>query len=157
MTLDFTILDTNSPRTLALMDGSDYGGPVVSASVVVTIPGFSAVTVPISPNKVTVMNSNTLGLSAVTTVEDLAELPDGIYKISFTHSAQNVTKTFMRVEKLRCSYENAILSGELSDMKHFMEIEFLIQSSIASANICNHDLAVELYRQASKEIARLLD
>jgi hypothetical protein len=157
MNLDISILDTNSPRTLAILDLSKYDSVPTSASVQITIPGFNTVSVTLNTRKVTIVNSNTLGISNVTDASKLAELPDGIYKVVYTLSGTTVTKSFMRIEKLRCKYENAILKSEMSDMKKLIDIEFLIQSSVASANVCNNNLAVDLYKEAGKRLDNLLN
>lgn len=162
-TLDFTIFNTNNCKTLGVIDTSIYTAAVGSPILTITRPGFaSPVIVNFVPKQVNVLNSNNLLLTSVSSLDDLATLPDGIYCITYSvrnNTGDPITKNHLRTCKLVQRYENAILNLDILEccdnvrkkkLLQLFEIEFMIESAIASANICNIELAMELYNKAQK-------
>lgn len=163
VSLDINIIDTNSSRTIGILDVSIYDNnlAITLPKITLTAPGFSAVQLPFQPKRINTFNSNSFGFTSTANVSELSELPDGVYKAVYTESSYEVIKVFMRTEKLRCKLEKALLCLDFCDRKsstkELAEIEFMIQASIAATNVCNVNLAVELYRKASEELDRFLN
>jgi len=164
--LDFNILSTNSPKTLSIHDGSIYDSIPGHPKVCILMPGFSTnVELTFQPNKINTFNSNNLGLSNVTTVDALVNLPDGIYKINYHIDGDIfVEKLYLRVDKLMCKIDNALLTIDFEScddivrkqkINKLTEIQFMVMAGIACANVCNSTSAVSLYRRASKELDKI--
>ncbi len=159
--LDFNVIDTNTPKTIALLDVSIYDGSILLPLITITAPGFKPKSIIFKPKKINVFNSNTLGITNVTTVSNLSDLPDGLYKATYAITGASVDKIWMKVDKLICLFGQVLLKmdilcdGTNPHLNQMRDIEFLIQASVASANVCNTKTAVDLYRRAADELNEL--
>lgn len=160
--LDFTIIDTHNPLTLAVADTSFYptGFTIVNPTIEVTPPAFVESTTIYSPNTIITFNSNILGLTCVPNISMLTPLPDGIWTIKLSVAPAidwNIERTFIRTDNIQQKLGRAFLKIDLTacnsdqnreNMKAIDEISFYIQASIAAANQCNNILSMNLYRTA---------
>src|SRR6267378_671358 len=160
--LDFTVIDTHNPLTLAVADTSFYPTSfnIVNPTIEVFPPGFNQTTINYSPNTITTFNSNTLGITCVSDVSMLSRLPDGIWKVKLSISPPiewNVERSFIRTEIIQQKLGEAFLKVDLTqcnidsqreNMRVIDEISFFLQAAIAAANQCNTILAMNLYRTA---------
>lgn len=168
--LDFSKVETDNCKTLGIVDESYYAPtPVISSpELTIWIPGFSnPVIVSFIPRKVNIINSNDLGLTTAASPDALSNIPDGVYKVKYTMTpatTYSVEKIFFRVCKLNCRYQNALLKLDIFNcddvqrkarMNKLREIELLIASAVAAANVCNTVLAYDLYHRAERELERL--
>lgn len=168
--LDFTVIDTHNPLTLAIADTSFYpqGFNIVNPTIQVFPPGFAVATQLYSPNTIITFNSNTLGMTCVPTLQLLATLPDGIWKVQMTIAPpidNFVEKTFLRTVEIQQKLGKAFLKTDLTacnadqereNMRVVDEITFYIQAAIAAANQCNEVLAMNLYRTANTMLDNFL-
>ena len=168
--LDFTVIDSHNPLTLAIADTSFYPSNfnIVNPTIEVTPPGFNQANIIYSPNNITVFNSNTLRITCVPTIDLLTPLPDGIWKVrlSISPSIQwNVERSFLRTEEIQQKLGKAFLKADLTqcnidtqreNMRVIDEISFFIQAAIAASNQCNDVLAMNLYRMANTMLDNFL-
>lgn len=155
--LDLDILRNHSTKRIVITDESLYGEIVPSnATLEITPPGWSKITVPFTPNSANSYTSVNLGLSC----DEYVPLPDGIYHLKysvFPNSTNFVEKTFMRVDKLICKYGKILLNLQLekdcgvkgTDIDKINNIRMLIEGAVAAANDCDNDLAYMLYDKAN--------
>lgn len=82
-TLDFDIYDLDyNPKTLVFLDKSSYMEDPEKPKLEIIPPGYiEGKVVPINPNKLNVINSSALGLSAFNCFTDLQ---DGVYTLTYT-------------------------------------------------------------------------
>jgi|SRR5581483_6202422 len=161
--LDFVVIDTHNPLTLAVADTSFYpqGFNIINPTIEVFPPGFQEAVLNYSPNSITVLNSNSLRITCVPSVDLLTPLPDGIWKVKLSISPPiqwNVERSFLRTEQIQQKLGRAFLKVDLTqcninaqreNMRVIDEISFYIQAAIAAANQCNDILAMNLYRTAN--------
>ncbi len=164
--LNLAILPTYDSKVMMIGDISTYptGWNIVSPTVEITIPSFSIKTIPFTAQSVMVLNTIVLDLST-----ELMSLPDGLWKVKYSISpalTYNVTKTFLRVDKLYTAFDEAFLKLDMMEcdlqlkreqFKTLYHIEFYIQGAIAAANNCADKLAVSLYNKAGKMIKNFVE
>ena len=163
MTLDILVVPTYNTLTLGVADASTYdtNPPVVSSPTLeVTMPGFAPVFVPFNVNDFNILNSASLGLSAVG--DPLIALPDGIYTLTYSVAPaylNYVTKTIIRVDQLQEKFDNAFMKLDMMECDLAIKTQakvdlnsvyYMIQGSIAAANNCAVDTSNKLYIQANK-------
>lgn len=162
--LDFTVIDTHNPTTIAIADTSFYPSnfSILNPTLEITPAAFPKTVVTYGPGSITTFNSNTLNMTCVTDVRLLTSLPDGIWKVKMTISPPIqffVERTFIRTTQIEQKFGRALLKTDITQcgedmkrehMKVLDEIYFYIQSSIAAANQCNNVLAMDLMRLANK-------
>ena len=163
MTLDILVVPTYNTLTLGVADASTYDTdpPVVtSPTLEVTMPGFAPVFVPFNVNDFNILNSASLGLSAVG--DPLIALPDGIYTLTYSVAPaylNYVTKTIIRVEQLQEKFDNAFMKLDMMECDLAIKTQakvdlnsvyYMIQGSIAAANNCAVDTSNKLYVQADR-------
>ena len=170
--LSFTVIDTHSLKTLGIADTSMYS----------SAQGFNGATLqvitPFNPNKivelnyfqngVTILNSNTLQITNVNRLEDLADLPDGIYtaKISICPYEQFwFEDTWFRIDALQCQYNQALLKLNVVNcencynpekLKILNRVRLYIESIKANTQIDNYKEAQKLYSASKKLLEKLL-
>lgn len=168
--LDFTVIDTHNPLTIAIADTSFYptNFNIVNPTLEVTPPGFPELTTLFSPKSITTFNSNSLNITCVTDISMLANLPDGIWTVKLTISPPIqwfVERSFIRTEQIQQKLGKAFLKTDITQcnldvrneqMKVIDEISFYIQAAIAAANQCNNILAMNLYRTANTMLDNFL-
>lgn len=160
--LDILVIPTLSSKTIGINDISTYplSPPIQAPSIKITVPGFSPIFLPFTPNDFNVFNSGSLELT--TLGEDLSPIPDGIYEITYSvipAYLNFVTKSIMRVDQIQEKFDSAFMKLDMMEcdiaVKKQQKIDlntiyFLIQGSIASANKCDINTSEKLYRQANK-------
>ncbi len=168
--LDFTVIDSHNPLTIAIADTSFYPSnfSILNPTLEITPPAFVKATVTFTPSSITVFNSNTLNLTCVSNVNLLTTLPDGIWKVKMSISPPitfNIERTFIRTTQLEQKFGKALLKTDITQcgenikrehMKVLDEIYFYIQASIAAANQCNNILAMNLMRMANTMLDNFL-
>ena len=165
--LNLLVLDSHDPRTIVVADISTYPANMnlVSPTLAVTAPGYDEQQIPFLPRNISIFNSNTLGIPCHSYDCDPIVLPDGIYTFKYAIAPAykyNVTRTFLRVDRLYEKFDEKFLSLEMFQCdaqtkrnKRMLidNAEYFIQGAIAAANKCANQLAIELYQKAD----RLLD
>lgn len=163
ISLDIAIIETHNPSVLAVADVSTYttGKKIDSPIIEITPPGLAKVGLSFSPRSVNIYNSTVLKITS----EDIKPqpLPDGIYKLRYSirPSYENfVEKSILRLTHLKERFDLAFLQADPlcqtreseKIRKKLDTISFYIQYAISAAAICNDNLAMDLYRKASKLI-----
>jgi len=170
--LSFDILDTNNCKTLGLYDTSFYSSSqtVANASLQVITP-FDNTPVQLNfyKNAVTILNSNTLGITNVLDLDLLTTLPDGLYtaKISICPEEQYwFEKTWYRTCLLECKYDKAFLKLNVQPCEACFSPEKLeklerarvyIYGVKVNAASCNVKEAGKLYKAADKILDLLIE
>jgi hypothetical protein len=156
-TLNFLVINTYSTLTLGVADTSTYDSGPTGATMVVTLPTGSSVSIPFTANDYNVFNSATLQL---TPVGVSTALPDGIYGLTYsiaTPTATAVSKSIMRTDKIQEKFDSAFMKLDMMECDMAIKtqqkvtlssIYFLIQGSIAAANNSAITQSKKLYQQA---------
>ena len=159
-TLDILVINTYNVQTLGVADNSFYDIAISSPTIDITVPGFTVVSLPFTPNDFNIFNSTSLGLSTVG--QPLIPLPDGVYFLKYSIApAQTyfVEKSIMRTAAIQEKFDAAFMKLDMMECDSAIRtqskvtlntIYYLIQGSIAAANNCAIDTANKLYAQASK-------
>ena len=164
--LNLTILPSYDAKQMLVGDISEYPSNwnIVSPTIEVTIPAFGIKTMPFTARSVMVLNAPVLGLDT-----NLSPLPDGLWTIKYSISpalTYNVTKTFLRVDRLYASFDEAFLKLDMMEcdlqlkreqFKYLYHIEFYIQGAIAAGNKCANKLAIKLYNKAARMISNFVN
>jgi hypothetical protein len=160
--LNILVVPTYNTFTLGLVDASVYPTDFVisSPTILITPPGFDAVSLPFIPNEFTVYNSTTLGITEPT--DDLLPIPDGIYYFTYSVAPayqHNVQKSIMRVDRLQERFDEAFMKLDMMECDKAIKMQakvdlnsiyFFIQGSIAAANNCAVLESSNLYETAYK-------
>lgn len=170
--IDFDIFPTENIKTLGISDTSHYHlSTITNSKLTIVIPGYKLpIIVKFKPNRINILNSNNLGLSQVSTVEELGNLPDGIYQIKYTGNIgskeYSVEKSFFRIEAIKDRFEKAILKLDVnscdtntlnSRINDLAQIQIFLYSAMANGNTCNFAKAIEQYQIANKKLDKILN
>lgn len=166
--LDFEIIETGNLKTIVFIDSSQYMENPESPLLEITIPGTNKyLLVAIQPRKVNTFNSNTLNLTPYILNDcDLIDLPDGVYSYKYKicpYQYINRAKYYLRATKLLNSLDIFLDSFEFSDKiadedrSTIIDINILIESAKASAELGNTERASNKYHLADKKVKSLLD
>lgn len=161
--LDFTVVDSHNTLTLGIMDTSLYpqGFIIQNPTYEITPPSFPKAVVIFPPNQLIFLNSNTLNITCVSSINNLVPIPDGIWTVrqSITPAIDhNIERTFIRTTQIEQKFGKAFLKTDMIEcnqdikieqMKVLDEIYFYIQAAISAANQCNNLLAMKLYTNAN--------
>lgn len=163
--LAFDILPTYNLTTLALADISLYPETftVVNPTYEITPPNFPPISLAYEKSGINIYNSNNLDITCTDTVDTLADLPDGVWRIRQSISPASTylnDKSFLRVDKLNYEFGAAFLKTDLrckgefstTEMSYLNQIWGYIQGAIAASNQCNMVLAMDLYRLAQRTL-----
>lgn len=167
--LNIMYMPTYDSKLLAIVDISKYptGFNIVSPTLAMIVPGYPERQFLFDPQSVNIFNSTTLKITCSTEDCALVPLPDGIYTIKYAINPAfkyNISKTILRVDQLYEKFDERFLSlelftcdGQLRRNKQMIldDAEEYIQGAISAANRCANDLAIELYRKASKLLDKL--
>lgn len=148
--LDFEIIQTNSEDKLLFLDTSVYFETPESPLLEITLPGFSKYfTVNYQPNIVTVLTSNTIGLTNILENSCNSVLPDGVYKITqkiCPYQYLWITKYHLRTTMLDCqinllfTFFDELENPTKQDIQLKKDItDILIFLESAKANISKHN------------------
>ena len=170
--LDLLLMDTYSPKTIAIGDSSVYpsGWNVSTPTIQITPPGYGTVTMPFVNGGIQVYNAFSLGLVINDAPEcELGNLPDGVYTFKYSIApayTYNVTKQFLRTIQLQSDLDAAFLKlemmecdGKLKRQKKMIidDIEYYMAGAIACSNKCALKKATELYNKARKMLDNFID
>lgn len=170
--LKFIRLETNSCKTLAIMDISVYQSlqSVSNASLQVITPfDDEPVELDYYKNAVTVLNSNTLGITNVNDLDYLVDLPDGLYTAKISICPEDIywyEESWYRTCLLQCKYDKAFLKLNVSScevcynpekIKALERAELYMNSCIAQAKNCNIKEASKLYKASDKILESILN
>lgn len=169
LNLKIVVLSTHDVSTICVADASTYPTepPVVTNPVLlITPPGFAAVSLPFNVQGNLIMNSSTLGISPPDVFEPL---PDGLYTFTYSvfPSATNfATINIMRVDRLQEKFDRAFMQLDMMVCDQAIKtqakvnlntIYLLIQGAIAAANACAIIEANKLYDKASSMLDNLIN
>jgi len=160
--LNILVVPTYNTFTLGVVDASFYpvGFNITSVTLLITPPGFDAVSVPFTENEFTAYNSTTLGITDVG--EPILPIPDGVYYFNYSVNPNYkyfVEKSIMRVDRLQERFDEAFMKLDMMECDLAIKtqakvdlntIYFFIQGSIAAANNCAIIESNKLYETAYK-------
>lgn len=170
--LGITVIETNNPQVLHLIDESIYNEdvPYVCPRIHITVPGFqtSSETVP-TQNFNLVLTACNLEIQTTRCDSQFFEIPDGVYAIRYSVSPNEyvfteinhlrLTKTNNRIAKIYCSLEPwyADLPKKQEDkLKKLNEVENLLKAAVASIEVCkDFKKGTELYNYALKKLDKI--
>jgi hypothetical protein len=166
--LSLDIQDTTNTKTFRIVDNSEYNEKINIKDGYLSIipPGFDRVkSFKVTPGFNEILNTSLLGILPAKTYRQLADLPDGLYQITYSippTDRLSVEYFYFRTSKLYQKYYEHIctlyqhrknyLVKEFSDKKrNLIWIKILIDASKHAAED-NHDndLAIQLYNEASE-------
>lgn len=160
--IDFFILDNNNPKTLVILDQSNYLETPERPVYGIKLPGYSnTIVVPYLIDRINIVNSNTLGLTNAACHEALTDLPDGVYEITQMVCPYNElfkTQLYLKTTKLQCLYDKLLLDIDCSNLdieKQLIHIDILIQAAKAEAKLFNPIKAQEKYTAALEAVTKL--
>lgn len=169
--LNFDVTDTHNFKTLGLVDTSMYNPllKIEDAKIEILPPGYAQAVSPFwMPKALNIFNSNSLGITNAQCEEELADLPDGIYRVKYSVCPNDklfIEKFFLRTDKIRCKYTQAFLTLDLSNLeeasekakrKALEEVEFYIEGANAAANNKDAKLASDFYKKADRLLSKYL-
>lgn len=173
--LSFGVLDTHSCRTIAIFDSSYYNPlQVLSNYTLQVVTPFNsdpadAVQLNYYKGGVIILNSNTLGITNVLDLDNLQDLPDGLYtaKISICPEEQfYYEKSWFRTCQLECKYNKALLKLDISEcstcfdkdkLAQLQRANIYIQGIKANVEDCNIKQAQKLYTAANKILTNIIE
>ncbi len=162
--IDFRILQTNDAKSIALLDQSVYLTTPEKPLLEVIIPGYTGgVSFPYVPNTIIVITSDTLKLTYSADQGLTTDLPDGVYQIIMKVCPYDELfnkKCYLKTTKLKLDYQTLLLnldifcncSDEIKLKNDIIDIDILIQSAEAEADICNIEKAISKYQSAVKKL-----
>lgn len=165
--IDFSVLPTNDPKKIILLDQSTYIATPKLPLIEVTLPGFTgAVQIPYTPNSIITLNSDSLGLTEPCDYDYLADLPDGVYQITMMicpYTDLYNKQCYLKCTNLQNQFRDLLLNLDINckclDEKKLEEemvhIDILIQSAIAESSVCNLQKATAKYISAYNAVQRL--
>jgi len=162
LNLNILVIDTHDVQKLGILDNSIYASVdpgVDTQTISITPPEFDAVTLSFQYNNYNIYNSEDLGITEIG--EDLCDLPDGVYYITYNNNTggtvTSVNKTIIRIDKLQEKFDEAFMSLDMIECDgkikkqskvHLMSIYFFIQGAISAANNCAVNKSNSLYNKA---------
>jgi len=170
--LSFDIVDTNSCKTLGIMDTSLYSSSqVISNATLQIISPFDdeAVELDYYKNAMTILNSNSLKITNVLDQDLLTILPDGMYtaKISICPEERFwYEKSWYRTCLLECKYDKAFLKLNVQScdacfspekLQKLERARIYIYGVKTNAANCNIKEADKLYKAANKILDNLIE
>lgn len=170
--LSFEIIESNSCKTLTLVDTSFYSSnqTIANASLQVITPfDEDPVELDYYKNAVTVLNSNSLKITNVNDLDLLTVLPDGLYTAKISICPEDkfwFEKSWYRTCLLECKYDKAFLKLNVQSceacwspekMKALERARMYIYGVKTNAASCNNKEADKLYKAADKILEKLLN
>jgi hypothetical protein len=161
--IDFRILP-NDLKTIILVDLSNYLSTPEKPKIEVVLPGFTgSVEFSYVPNTLIVIDSDDLRLTYTNELGPTADLPDGIYQITMKVCPYDELfnkKCYLKTTKLESDYQKLLLSLDLgcgcydeNKLKEaIIDLDILIQSAKAEADICNTEKAAAKYAAAVSKL-----
>lgn len=166
--IKFSVLPTNDPTSIVLLDQSSYIQTPQLPLLEVTLPGYTgAIQIPYTPNSIITLNSDNLSLTDPCDYDYLADLPDGVYQITMMicpYTDLYNKQCYLKATQLENQYNNLLLNLDLHCKcleenkleQELIHIDILIQSAKAESRICNIQKATQKYQAACKAVESLL-
>lgn len=157
-------LETCDCKTIAILDTSYYPVAPLNPTLTIEMPGFVPILFSFVTGQVNTYNSYSLGLSSSNTIENLMDLPDGLYTLTYSVDPNDMlfqTKSYMRTCQIEYMFAQKFArtvnycETDSRYMRKLQQIEVLIEGAKANARVCNPTKAVELYRKANELLDRL--
>lgn len=162
--LDFYILDTNDPKSILLLDRSNYLFEPENPKLFIVPPGYTGeinIEYPGIKNSIIEINSDSIGLTENCNInEEFANLPDGVWQITMSvcpYEELYNKKCYLKTTQIECKLQDILLRfddcGCLPDKEFknlIVDIDILLQSAKAEVSICNIENATKKYNQALK-------
>jgi|694.fasta_scaffold33833_5 hypothetical protein len=157
-------IETCDCKTIAILDTSYYPVAPLNPTLVIEMPGFNPIQFAFVTGQVNTYNSYSLGLSSPSTIENLMDLPDGLYTLTYSVDPNDMLfqiKSYMRTCQIEYKFAQKFArtvnycETDSSFMRKLQQIEVLIEGAKANARVCNPTKAVELYRKANELLDRL--
>lgn len=166
-TLDFSVIEDGSPKTLVILDKSTYMEENPEKPIIeIVAPGFNIpVQIAFIPNSVNVINSSLLKLTGGSVYADLA---DGLYWITYRicpYDKVYKTKVYLKTTILEYRFENSLLTLDNSPywkiddpeiQQKVTEYNIAIQTAIANTEVENTTKANEYYKLANNIVNSLV-
>lgn len=162
--IDFLILASNDPKTIVILDRSNYLDNPQKPLLDIILPGFTGgISVNYNLNGITVLDSDKLGLTESCEYNNLANLPDGVYQIKMKvcpYDELFSKKCHLKTQDLENKFDDLILSMDKFICKEhdnkikesIIDIDILIKSAKAEIAYCNVQKGVFKYAAAYKRI-----
>ncbi len=174
--LNLSLFDMRNQSSLAIVDLSSYLTLPTSDQLAlqITPPGWPTINVPFTPGTVNVYKCVDLGIEC--DASECCPLPDGIYDVVYTIASgspiipnvppttqtTSLEKTFIKIDQLRCKFQNAFLKVDLAcdcasdEQRQYKQelrrIDLIMNGAVAEANSCNDLMAFNLYQKANQMI-----
>lgn len=167
--LDFEILETGNLRTIVFVDSSEYMEEPEKPLLEITPPGFTKYfLVNVDARKVNTFNANLIGITDNFGLEQLSDLPDGVwtfkYKVcpyNYAYNSKKVLRVTNLLKKVTTLYENIDLNNIDTQEDRNLEtalihIHMLIEGGKAVANK-DAKKASDNYNLADRLVQKQLD
>ncbi len=173
MTISIDISQTNNPKTLRVFDTSFHTQEVENFLLECLPPGKTTwITYRVSKDFSFTYNSSNLRIAKVDNVEELIDLPDGIYefRLSYKPNYSNVVsyshfRNLVQLKKLRkeicklysgqCNYTKSEFENR---KKQLLEIKFLLDAAKYSVEEClDKKEGKELYEEGKRLLTKYSD
>ena len=166
--LDFQIYDSRDPKTIIILDTSEWLHIYRKPSIIeIILPGESKpITHYYTKNAVNILNPVNLNLDCGECFQSEMELPDGIYQITVKGSPDrfNKSKKYIRTTKTQLDLDNLYISLSLecfkddNDIKNKIKdlnyIQLLLKASEANLRNDNSCVAQDLLFKAQDLIRK---
>jgi hypothetical protein len=128
-------LETCDCKTLAILDTSYYPVTPTNPTLVIEVPGFTPIQFNFVTGQVNTYNSYSLGLSSPSTIENLMDLPDGLYTLTYSVDPNDMlfqTKSYMRTCQIEYKFAQKFArtvnycETDSSFMRKLQQIEVLL-------------------------------
>lgn len=158
--LDFEIVGTNNPKTLRVVDQSEWGILFNRPAIIeITPPGESEPHVYyLGKNQLNVFNSKTLGINPGRE-GGFEDLKDGIYNIAIvgSPSTYRIERKYLKTDSIRLNIDkiwarSTILCDheDRNIIEKIKEIEFVLTAAEANMRLGNINEVQQLYERAEK-------
>lgn len=164
--LDFEIIETDNPKLLIFIDGSEYMDEHPEKPLLeIKLPGFNDYfIVSMKHREVNILNANTIGITKtfVNNYQCLVDLPDGVWTLTYRICPYEVvfkTKHILRTEQLNIKIKQLYKLIEATDCSlkedrrlknKLIDINIFLQTGKAYAEDCDIKKASNFYQIADK-------
>lgn len=158
---------TNDPKRIYVADISDWDViEQYDSFIEILAPGsMTPVTFPFEKGGMSTITAVTLGIQGPNTaVENLVNIPDGIYRIKVygTPNSYYKEKAFLKADQFQIRYDQILLStlgnctvASSYDKELFIEIRVLMLAAMANVRLGNDCEAEKLYNEAYKLLKKI--
>lgn len=170
--LSFSLLPDNDCKTLSIVDTSFYSqNQTIANATLQVITPFDDTPVELDyyKNAVTILNSNSLKITNVNDLDNLVNLPDGLYTAKISICPENqywYEKSWYRTCQLQCKYDQAFLQLNIQSceacfspdkLERLERARMYMYGCLVNTKNCNQREAKKLYSAADKILSNLLD